>query len=223
LAFAALRRWDAGTAKNVDHFAANSTTVRERIRRSYNRDAVVIPPPVDTEYYDLPEEPISRSGALAVSRFIPYKSVRLAIESCAAAQVPLTVAGKGPEESALRDLARDLGADVTFEIAPTDERLRDLYQSCAALVFPANEDFGIVPVEAQACGAPVVALDQGGALDTVLQNETGIRVARQDVASFAGAITEILRSPPSPATCRAHATRFSKDRFTEVIQTWMNQ
>lgn len=221
-AFAALRRWDRATAKNVDWFAANSTTVRDRIRSSYGRDAVVIHPPVDTAYYDLPESVTSRSGALAVSRFVPYKSVRLAIEACAAAGVPLTVAGKGPEEESLRELAMKLKAEVSFEISPPDERLRELYRTSSALVFPANEDFGIIPVEAQACGAPVVALDEGGAIDTVVQGETGLRVAHQNVASFAAAIREVVSSPPAPEACRRNAERFSVQRFISELRAWMD-
>lgn len=220
-AFAALREWDRRTAKNVDHFAANSTAVRDRIHECYGRDAEVIHPPVDTVYYDLPERPVERQRALAVSRFVPYKSVALAIEACAAAGVPLTVAGRGPQEQALRDLAAALAADVRFEISPSDERLRELYRSSLLLVFPANEDFGIIPVEAQACGAPVVALDIGGARDTVVQGETGLRVERQEVGPFAQAITELASSPPSAADCRRNAEGFSKERFLARLREWV--
>lgn len=218
---AGLRWLDKRTVGNVDHFAANSTTVRDRIRDCYGRDAVVIHPPVDTDYYSLPERTTPRAGVLAVSRFVPYKSVRLALEAAAAAKVPITIAGKGPEEEALRRLAVELGAEATFEISPPDERLRELYRSCAALVFPANEDFGIIPVEAQACGAPVIALDQGGARDTVAQGETGIRVPAQTVAGFARAITDVLAAPPDPAVCRANAERFSAPRFRRELRDWM--
>ena len=223
LALAALRKWDKSTAGNVDYFAANSTTVRDRIRECYGLDSVVIHPPVDTVYYDLPSEPGERSGALAVSRFVPYKSVRLAIEACAAASVPLTVAGKGPEEQSLRELATELKAEVSFEIQPSDERLRELYRTSSALVFPANEDFGIIPVEAQACGAPVVALDLGGARDTVVQGETGIRVARQEVPLFADAIRQVVDSPPSPRVCRENAEGFSAARFIAELRGWMTE
>lgn len=219
---AALRRLDLRTVPDVDHFAANSTTVRERIRECYGRDAVVIHPPVDTDYYSLPEQPTVRAGVLAVSRFVPYKSVRLALEAAAAAGVPITIAGKGPEEAALRSLAVELKAEATFEISPSDERLRELYRTAAALVFPANEDFGIIPVEAQACGAPVVALDLGGARDTVVQGETGIRVADQTVPEFAAAIGELLAAPPAPETCRANAEGFSAARFRRELQEWMS-
>lgn len=221
LAFAALREWDRRTAKNVDHFAANSTAVRDRIHECYGRDSVVIHPPVDTVFYDLPEQPVERSRALAVSRFVPYKSVALAIEACAAAGVPLTVAGKGPQERELRQLAADLGANVSFEISPSDERLRELYRASLALVFPANEDFGIIPVEAQACGAPVVALDLGGARDTVVQGETGLRVAGQEVDLFAAAIREVATSPPPAAACRANAEGFSVERFIAQLRDWV--
>lgn len=223
LALAALRKWDKSTSKNVDYFAANSTTVRDRIRDCYGRDAEVIHPPVDTVYYDLPERPTERSGALAVSRFVPYKSVRLAIEACAVAGVPLTVAGKGPEEQSLRDLARELKAEVSFEIQPSDERLRELYRTSSVLVFPANEDFGIIPVEAQACGSPVVALDEGGAKDTVVQGETGLRVARQEVPLFADAIRQVVDSPPSPEVCRRNAEGFSATRFVDQLRSWMTE
>lgn len=222
-AFATLREWDRRTAKNVDFFAANSTAVRDRIHECYGRDSEVIHPPVDTVYYDLPERPEERTRALAVSRFVPYKSVALAIEACARADMPLTVAGKGPEEQDLRALAAGLGADVEFEISPSDERLRELYRRSALLVFPANEDFGIIPVEAQACGAPVVALDIGGARDTVVQGETGLRVARQEVDLFAEAISELKSSPPSAAVCRSNAEGFSVERFVQELRGWIDR
>jgi glycosyltransferase involved in cell wall biosynthesis len=223
VAFAALREWDRRTAKNVDFFAANSTAVRDRIHECYGRESEVIHPPVDTVYYDLPDRPQERIRALAVSRFVPYKSVAPAIEACARAEMPLTVAGKGPEEQDLRALAARLGADVEFEISPPDQRLRELYRSSSLLIFPANEDFGIIPVEAQACGAPVVALDIGGARDTVVQGETGIRVASQEPGLFAEAIGQLAASPPTPDACRANAERFSVERFIAELRGWMDR
>ena len=132
------------------------------------------------------------------------------------------MAGRGPEEQALRALAAELGADVEFEISPSDERLRELYRSSAALVFPANEDFGIIPVEAQACGAPVVALDIGGARDTVVQGETGLRVSHQDVRRFADAISDVVSSPPPERACRRNAERFSVERFIDELRSWVD-
>lgn len=223
LAFAGLRWFDSRTVEGVDHFAANSTTVRDRIRECYDRDSVVIHPPVDTEFYTPAEGVVERSGVLAVSRFIPYKRVDLAIEAAAAAGVPITVAGSGPEESALRRLAADVGAEATFEISPSDERLRELYRHASALVFPANEDFGIVPVEAQACGTPVVSLDVGGTRDTVVQGETGVRVEHQSVSDFADAIRHLVDTPPADGACRANAELFSAACFSSNLTSWVSE
>lgn len=218
----ALAHLDRRTAATVDHFAANSRAVRERIRRFYGRDATVIYPPVDTDYYTLPPARSNRTRALAVSRFIPYKRLDIAIEASAIADVPLTVAGSGPDERRLRTLARSLNADVEFEVSPSDTRLRDLYRSSIALIFPANEDFGIVAIEAQACGAPVVALDAGGACDTVDHNRTGLRVAHQSASSFADALSQVAANPPSPLACRTNAERFSRERFIDQLRSWLN-
>ena len=219
---AVLRRWDLHAAGWVEHFAANSEAVRERIQRFYDRDAVVIHPPVDTSWYT-PLAGVERHGALAVSRFIPYKRVELAIRAAAKAEVPLTVAGSGPGERDLRRVAADLGSDVRFEIRPSDERLRELYRHSAALVFPANEDFGIVPVEAQACGTPVVALDTGGTRDTVVDSETGHRVERADVDEFASALRAVVGNGDSADACRRNAERFSIERFKSRLRSWVGE
>jgi glycosyltransferase involved in cell wall biosynthesis len=218
-AFSMLRRWDLRVTEHVDHFAANSEAVRERIERYYGRDSVVIHPPVDTDWYT-PSPGVERNGALAVSRFIPYKRVDLAIRAAARAGVPITVAGSGPGESDLRKIAADLGADVRFEIRPSDERLRELYRTSSALVFPANEDFGIVPVEAQACGTPVVALDVGGTRDTVVDSETGHRVPGPDVDGFAEALQALMSNGECAEACRRNAERFAVERFKENLRNW---
>jgi glycosyltransferase involved in cell wall biosynthesis len=216
-----LRAWDRRTAASVDHFAANSTDVRERIRRFYGRDARVIFPPVDTRFYTpAPVEP-ERTYVLAVSRFVRYKRLDLAIAAAARVGVPLIVAGSGPEEARLRRLATAEGGAVTFVIAPDDAALRELYRHAAALVFPAIEDFGIVAVEAQACGTPVVAMNAGGARDTVSEGRTGVRVSAQDVALFASALRDLLRRGVDAAACRAHAERFSHERFVAELRRWI--
>lgn len=222
-ALAALRRWDLRTTWHVDHFAANSTAVRDRIRRFYDRDAVVIHPPVDTDWYVPPERPVARERVLAISRFVPYKRLDLAIAGSALAGMPITVAGSGPAERALRRLAEEVGADARFEISPSDERLRELYQQSHALVFAANEDFGIVPVEAQACGTPVVALDLGGARDTVLHGETGLRIREASAKAVAAALTELGRAAIGVDACRRHAESFSIPRFQARVRSWMGE
>jgi glycosyltransferase involved in cell wall biosynthesis len=179
----------------------------------------VIAPPVDTEFFT----PGGTRGdyVLAISRFVPYKRIDLAIAAAAEAEVPIVVAGEGPEERRLRSLAR--GHDVSFEIAPTDARLRDLYRGARAVVFPAFEDFGIVPVEAQACGTPVIALGAGGALDTVRPGVTGALVDRPEISLFARAIRGVLDDPPAVSQCRASAERFAPDRFERELKAWVSR
>jgi glycosyltransferase involved in cell wall biosynthesis len=219
-ALALMRAWDRRTVATVNRFAANSTAVRERIARYYDRDADVIFPPVDTEFF-APSPDGRRQGVLAFSRFIPYKRLDLAIEAAARAGVPITVAGSGPAEADLRKFAARVGADAHFEIRPTDERLRDLYRSSLALIFPANEDFGIVPVEAQACGLPVIGIDQGGVRDTVIDGETGYRLRRPDVDLFAEAIRAVAQGPLDSVASRRNALRFSRERFIAEIRDWL--
>ena len=222
-ALSALRRWDARTARTVDHFAAKSTEVAGRIRRFYGREAHVLPPPVDVEWYTPPAPGTAREGVLAVSRFIPYKRLDLVIEASALAGAALTIAGSGPDQARLRELARRAGGEVRFEIAPSDERLRELYRASTALVFPAFEDFGIVPVEAQACGTPVIGLDRGGLRDTVTDGSTGILVGEQNPRSFADALRRLATETFRPEECRANAERFSRGRFIAGVRTWVQE
>ena len=131
------------------------------------------------------------------------------------------MAGAGPEEAPLRELAARLGADVRFVIDPTDADLCRLYRQADLLVFPAEEDFGIVPVEAQACGTPVVALARGGTLDTVAPGRTGHLVAAQDADAFARGIETTLNAGLDPVACRENAVRFSTARFNEQFLGWL--
>jgi glycosyltransferase involved in cell wall biosynthesis len=220
---AALRRWDRRSARWVDSFAAISSAVQDRIERYYGRPSRVIHPPVDTAFYcPGPYGPALPAGpyVLACSRFIPYKRLDLAIGAADAAGVPLVVAGKGPAEGALRALAAQAQVPVTFELSPSDERLRDLYRGASAFVFPALEDFGIVAVEAQACGTPVVALAEGGTADTVVDGVTGALVASQDVEAFSKGLQRALELDAG-AACVANAEAFSVARFGERVLAWV--
>jgi glycosyltransferase involved in cell wall biosynthesis len=209
---AALARWDASTAGRVDTFVANSHYVAGRIRRYYNRRSTVVYPPVDTEFFR-PDPTHGRSGpgALVVSALVPYKRLDLAIEASRLAGVQLRIVGQGPEEPRLRRLAA--GANVEFLGWRSNEEVRDLYRASAVVLLPGVEDFGIVPVEAQACGTPVVALAEGGARETVVDGVTGALVARADAPEFAAAIRGVVDATLDRETIRRHAGRFSRDRF----------
>ena len=216
-----LRSWDLGSVRWVDQFAAISVAVSRRIEELYGRASRVIHPPVDTGFYT-PDPSVPRGGfALAVSRMVPYKRLDLAIRACHRIGHPLVVAGAGPAEPQLRALAATLGADVRFVVAPDDARLRQLYRSADVVVFPAEEDFGIVPVEAQACGTPVVSLARGGALDTVLPGVTGVLVAEQDEQVLAAGVEAALAGTFDPAACRRSAERFSPAAFEAGFVSWV--
>jgi glycosyltransferase involved in cell wall biosynthesis len=216
-----LRRWDLESVKWVDDFAVISTAVKERVERIYSRPARVIHPPVDTEFYTPGSDADRKDFAVAVSRFVPYKRLDLAVRACRVAGLPLVVAGAGPEEAALRELARDLGAEVEFAIDPADEAIRDLFRSARVCLFPAEEDFGIVAVESQACGTPVVALGRGGSLDTVMHGLTGVHVAEQSVHELTAGIDAVVQGGFSPQDCRGNAERFSIHRFRQELRDWV--
>ena len=221
LAGRGLKAWDLRSVAWVDEFAAISTAVRQRIEQFYARPARVIHPPVDTDRFT-PGDPSERGDfVLAVSRMVPYKRLDLAIGAASRLGYPLVVAGAGPQEARLRELAAGSASDVRFVIAPSDAELVALYRRARAVVFPAEEDFGIVPVEAQACGTPVVAYGRGGALDTVVPGQTGVLVAEQDAAGLADGIEAVLSGAFDAAACRRSAERFSAGRFRNGFLDWV--
>ena len=214
----ALARWDAATAIRPDRYIAISEHVASRIRRYYNRDAAVIYPPVDTEFY-CPDSTEPEEFLLVVSALVPYKRIDLAIEASRRAGLPLRIAGDGPEREKLKSIAAASGGDVDFLGAVSDEEVRSLYRRAAAVLLPGEEDFGIVPVEAQACGRPVVALGRGGALETVVDGVTGVLVSESSGAAFADGIQRAIRTAFDSTVIRRHAIRFDTAVFTEAIQT----
>ncbi|MEZ5411917.1 MAG: glycosyltransferase [Acidimicrobiales bacterium] len=196
---------------------ANSTEVAGRIQAFYGRSAAVVHPPVQVD--DLINRPARREGyALALSRWIAYKHLDVAIEACALARIPLVVAGSGPEEQRLRALAGAAGGDVRFVVQPTRREVAHLMSGASVFVFPPFEDFGIVAVEAQAAGVPVAALAAGGALDTVRDGVTGVLAATQTAEDFAQAIERCLALDVSVDTCRQHAWRFRPERFHKQMR-----
>ena len=154
-----------------------------------------------------------------VSALVPYKRLDIAVRACAQMKMPLTIVGQGPERGRLRQLAETLAADVTFVGWLEDAQIRELYRRCRAVLMPGVEDFGMVPVEAQACGRPVVALAEGGALESVVDGVTGVLVRDSSVEAFANALQEVASRDFDRAAIRRHAEAFSKTRFLQEFQT----
>jgi len=206
---ARLRRQDLAGAAGPDVFVANSSYVARRIERFYGRSAEVVHPPVDVEHYlALEREP--EDYYLAFGRVVPYKRVDIAVKACSALGRPLKVAGDGRAIEAARDGA---GTGVEF-LGKVSDRERDrLLGGARALLFPGEEDFGIVPVEAQAAGLPVIAYGVGGALETVLDGRTGVLFDAQDPAALARAIERFEALELDPAAIRRNAAGFGSGRF----------
>jgi glycosyltransferase involved in cell wall biosynthesis len=217
-----LRSWDLYSTRWVDEFAAISNAVKGRIEHIYHRPARVIYPPVDTDFYTPGDASAKKDIAIAVSRLVPYKRLDLAIRACRTLGIPLTIAGWGPQEGALRQLAQSLGAEVEFITYPTDQMLRELFRSARLSLFPAEEDFGIVAVESQACGTPVVALGRGGSLDTVVDRVTGVHVVEQTAEDLAAGMQAVLDGSMLVETCRHNAERFSIASFQREFRDWVH-
>jgi glycosyltransferase involved in cell wall biosynthesis len=208
-----IRQWDALTGLRVDSFMANSSTTAARIRKIYRRDAQVVHPPVDTDYYT-PGDAEPEDYYLVLSRLVPYKRVDLAVQACTALGRPLVVIGEGPERKRLEAMA---GPTVTFKGFLPFEECREHYRRCRAFLFPGLEDFGITPVEAMACGRPVIAYGAGGARDSVKPGETGLFFKPQEADSLAAAIEEFEGLSFDPAAVRRRAEGFSAARFRRQV------
>jgi glycosyltransferase involved in cell wall biosynthesis len=215
--FSYLRAWDARTAQGVDRFIANSKYVSQRIWENYQRESRVIYPPVDVSGFDLYDA--KEDTYLVVSRLVPYKRIDLIIQ--AFNRLPgrrLAVIGSGPELGPLRKLA---GPNVELLGYQSTDKLRFAMQRARALIIVAVEDFGIAPIEAQACGTPVIALRRGGAAETVVgidqARPTGLFFEEQDVDSIRAAVADFEKrmGQISPVDCRENAMRFSPTRFRQ--------
>ena len=224
---ARLARWDRDTAGRVDRYVANSHYVAGRIGRYYNRRSTVVHPPVETTFYTPDQARVPEPFFLAVSALVPYKRLDIAIGAAARTGTTLMIVGRGPEEDRLRRLAESTAAPVTFAGWLSDEEIRDLYRRCRAVLMPGVEDFGMVPVEAQACGRPVVALAAGGALDSVVDGVTGILVKDATVDAFAAAMDDASTRTFDSAAIRRHAETFGKARFQQefraVVETCVSE
>ena len=214
-----LAAWDTRTATRADRFVANSRHVAARIARYYNRNADVVYPPVDTAFYS-PAAIAPESHFLIVSALVPYKRIDLAIEACRRAGARLRIVGDGPDRARLERVAGD---DVTLLGSLADDAIRDEYRRALAFILPGEEDFGIAPVEAQACGRPVIALKRGGALETVVDSETGVLFEELTTESLGKALARAAALRFDTGHIREHAEQFSRDRHVARMRDTIDE
>lgn len=221
------KKWDLKTNDNVRIFIADCENVRSRITGTYGRDAQIVYPPVETSHFSLQESHEMRDYFLVVSALVPYKRVDLAVEAFNRLGLPLWIVGEGPEGTRLRRLAR---ANVRFLGSVDAEVLKNYYAGCRALIFPGEEDFGIVPLEAQSCGRPVIAYGKGGALETV-SSESGLFFNEQTPEALMEAVRQFEHLRFHPARIREGALRFDREIFKKrmrelvlnLYEAWRNE
>ncbi len=213
-----LRVWDRVAADRVDHFIAISQEVRHRIAKIYRRDSVIIYPPVDTTRF----EPSNRVDDyyLMVGRLVPYRRLDLLIEAFNKMERPLLIAGRGRDRERLEALAND---NIQFLGYVPDEDLPDLMARCKAFMFPGDEDFGIAPIQAMAAGRPVIAYAGGGALDTVIEGETGVLFKEQTVAGIIEAVERFDTDSVSPLTICHHAEQYDTAVFKQKMHDFVTE
>jgi len=217
--FPKLRTWDYSSAQKVDFFIANSEFVKKRINRYYGRKAEVIYPPVSQK--PVPSDVEQKDYFLLLGQLVPYKRPDLAVEAFSNTGRKLIVIGEGPE---LGRLKKQAGPSIRFMGWQDDNAVRRYLASCRALVFPGEEDFGIVPVEAQMMGRPVIAFGRGGALETVINRETGLFFDSQDEKSLVGALNEFeqIEHKFSPERIKLHSSQFDPNLFKNRFQKFVN-
>jgi glycosyltransferase involved in cell wall biosynthesis len=216
-----LRAWDVKTAAHPHRFIANSENIRQKIHRLYGRSADVIYPPVDTARFRL-----SRAEGdyfLIVSAFVPYKRIDLAIEAFNEMGERLLIVGDGPDDVRLRRMA---GHSIKFLGWQSDDHIAALYAGCRAVIFPGEEDFGIVPVEAMATGKPVIAYGRGGALETVRdsdENRTGILFREQSSSALKEAVQRFTRTAFDPEKLRTWALGFDREEYKRLMRAYVER
>lgn len=212
-----LRRWDVRTSSRVTHFSSISEFVRERIQRHYNRESTIIYPPVECSRFEVSHE--DGGFYLMVSAFAPYKRVDIAVEAFNRLGLPLKIVGTGQDEKKLRAMA---GPNIEFLGWKSDEEVAGYYAKCRAFLFPGEEDFGITPLEAQACGKPVVAYGSGGALETVTES-TGVFFAEQTPEALMAAVREFEadRERFVPEAIRRNAEKFDRPVFKRTMESFV--
>ena len=213
-----LRLWDREAAFRVDKFICNSKFVAKRIKKYYKNKATIIYPPVDIDKFFPGRE--TGKYFLMVGRLLVYKRFDLAIDVFNELGTPLKIIGTGPEMNKLKKRAN---WNIEFLGEVNDEKLREYYQGCQALIFPQEEDFGIVALEAMACGRPVIAYRGGGALESVKEGETGLFFNEQKVDSLISVVKKFNSNNFDPFKIRAHAKKFDKNIFREKIKGFVEK
>lgn len=214
-----MRIWDVASSSRVDYFIANSTAVQERIKKYYRRDSVVINPAVRCNLFNINDT--DGDYYFVVSRLVSYKRFDLAVQACKELGKKLIVAGEGPEKEALEQLAKN-SDNIRFLGRISDNEVIKYMSECKALLFPGEEDFGITPVEAMACGRPVVAFGKGGAMDTVIDGKTGVLFKEQTVKNVKDAILKLESMKFNKQEIRNHALKFDESEFKRKIKEFID-
>jgi glycosyltransferase involved in cell wall biosynthesis len=212
-----IRVWDNVSSNRVDYFIANSKNVAKRIWKHYRRESVVIHPPVRCKLFNISD--VDEDYFLILSRLVPYKKVDLAVKAFNELGLPLVIIGDGVERQKLESIAKD---NIKFLGRQPDSVIKEYYSKCRAFLFPGDEDFGITPLEAQASGRPVIAFGKGGALETVVENETGVFFEEQTVDSLKDAVKRFENIKFNKQVIRKHAEEFDEEIFKDKINNYIN-
>lgn len=215
-----MRKLDLRAAKGVDYFIANSSNVQARIKRYYRKNSIILHPPVDLSRFSKTFSKTKRSGFVIVGRQVAYKRIDLAIKACNKLGLPLTIYGDGPEHQRLVNLA---GSTINFVVGASDQQIVQALAKAEAFIMPQLEDFGIVQIEAMAAGTPVIAFGQGGALDAIVDGQTGTFFKQQNVASLVKAILGFKKIKFNHNAIQKHAQKFSEDRFIVEMKSFVNK
>lgn len=215
-----IRLWDMSTVNRVDHYIANSHYIARRIKKVYGKESTVIYPPVDVEKFELCEQ--KQEFYMTASRMVPYKKIDMIVEAFSKTDKKLIVIGTGPDMEKIQAKA---GKNIELLGYQSDEVMIDMMQKAKAFIFAAEEDFGITPVEAQACGTPVICLGKGGTKETVIDMITGVHFMEQSVEALLEAVNKFEKNSDSfePKKIRENALRFSKERFEKEIKEFVEE
>nr|WP_286207898.1 glycosyltransferase [Clostridium caldaquaticum] len=213
-----MRLWDKVSSDRVDYFIANSENVAKRIWKHYRRESTVIHPPVRTKLFNISDT--TEEYFLIISRLVPYKRVDLAIEAFNELGLPLIVIGDGSEKVRLENMAK---ANIKFLGRQPDDVIKEYYSKCRAFIFPGEEDFGIAPLEAQSSGRPVIAYGKGGALETVINEKTGVFFNEQKTFSLIEAVNKFNNMCFDKYYIRKHAEKFDEEIFKKKISDFINE